>query len=293
MEKKIESWLGNSGYPLELHVFSELQKRKYTCGKSEIYVDLESGLHREIDVTASSNVDLASEEYGYDTKLIFECKKSDKPLLNLCAQQSQKSRFYHQALYGDPENALKPDAIAYTRFEKNTDDESARLMPLFSEEVSIGYSLVPAFGASDKNIYSGLMGLVKASTYYRRLYKDFFDEARKDRTLHVQDRNVFEFHLAALVVDAPLFDVYVNDDGEVGISKSDWSLLKLKLPWNFDPYDSEQGYCIHVVTKNIFSEFLDELKALTEFIAKPEHVNFILDRRRRVQNKWFYRFFPW
>lgn len=234
MEQKITEWLTRSGYPLELAVYAELLSRGYRCAKSEMYIDPETGTRREIDVTAFHFGETEASDYAICRNLVLECKKSDKPLLNLCAEQGdRRSRFYHHAFYGDPEDFLRPDCVAYVAADKL--DREARLNAIggFAEEVPLGYSVVRAFGGSDSTIYSGLMGLVKASSYYRKEYVKFFKESRSDRSLDIQDRNVFEFHLAALIVDAPLFDVFVEENGSVAVHRSDWSMVNISVHGTF------------------------------------------------------------
>lgn len=271
METEISNWLKKSGYPLELYVASELQKRGYLCGKSEIFVDIETDKTREIDVTGYHYGEFESNNYSSSRRIIIECKKSDKPIINLCAGNIKKSRFYYQAIFGDPEDAARPDVLAYSRFEKNPNDIGA-----FIEEVPVGYSLLPAFGKSDQDIYSGLMGLIKASTYYRRLFLEFRNSSLNDMSLHLQDRNSFEFHTAVLVVDSPLFDVSLDDTGELEVVRSDWSVLKMQLPWDFNPHDSNEGYCIHIVTKPAFPLFLESIEKLHKYLYQEDNVDYLL-----------------
>lgn len=285
MEDRIEKWLSESGYPLELYISSELKRRGYMCGKSELFVDIETEKKREIDVTGYHFGDFDSDIYYCARRLIFECKKSEKPLLNLCASDEMKSRFYHHAFHGDPEDLAKPDALAYTKYDKSEDDH--KLIGGFSGKSPLGYSLVPAFGKSDQDIYSGLMGLIKASTYYRRLFSEFKNEIRNDLTLHLQDRNYFEFHVAAMVVDAPLFDVFLADDGSTNIKRSEWSLIRTQLPWNFNPHDSSEGYCLHVVTKAGFPDFLDSIEKLHAYSYSAENIDFLLDKRPKKEQGVF------
>lgn len=279
MEDEIIKWLNKSGYPLELFLASELKRRKYLCGKSELFIDIETGKNREIDVTGYHYGILDFEGFHSARRLIIECKKSEKPLLNLCANDEAKPRFYYHAFYGDPEEIENPDAYAYSEYENDKSDEKKSLIGGFSKDIPLGYSLVPAFGKSDQDIYSGIMGLIKASTYYRRLFAEFKNEVCNDLSLHLQDRNSFEMHFAALVVDAPLYDVYLKQDGTIDISISEWSMLKTQLPWNFNPHNSEEGYCIHVVTKKAFPMFLDSVEKLHTYVYTPKHVDFSLARR--------------
>ncbi|MCW8856812.1 MAG: hypothetical protein OQJ95_05560 [Kangiella sp.] len=285
MKDEITKWLNKSGYPLELFVASELKKRGYITGKSELFVDFETGKNREIDVTGYHHGNLENDNYHCARRIIFECKKSEKPILNLCVDNELESRFHHQAFYGDPEDLPTPDVFAYIEYEKSGVKEKESLIGGFSESTLLGYSLVPAFSKSDQEIFSGLMGLIKASTYYRRLFTKFAGEARGDLTLHLQDRNCFEMHLAVLVVDAPIFDIHLNPSGGVEMMQSKWSILRTQLPWSFNPHDSQEGYCIHIVTKDYIPMFLDSVEKLHNYIYSPQNVEHLLDKRPQIDEK--------
>lgn len=285
MDNEIKQWLNKSGYPLEFYLTSELKQRNYLCGKSEIYVDIETDKKREVDVTAYHSGSIDNGEYHSSRRIIFECKKSEKPILNLCVNSEKKSRFYHQAFHGDPEDIAQPDAYAYKQYEYSKNGGTEKLLGGFTECTQIGYSLVPAFGKSDHEIYSGLMGLVKASTYYRRLYADYKNEVNGDLSLHLEDRNTFELHIAALVVDAPLYDVFLASNGEIETEKKKWSMLKTQLPWDFNPHDSNEGYCIHVVTKDAIPEFLDSVELLHDYVYSPNRVDFMIDKRPQIKGR--------
>ncbi len=295
IEEKIQKWLEKSGYPLELYVFSCLKEKGYYCGKSEYYTDIETKVSREIDVTAYKH-GAPHDTYSYTQKLIFECKKSNKPLVNLCTDQDEEPLAFHHLLHGDQENAPSADFLAYMELKKLTSKELEKEIGLFSKKVPLGYSLVPALGTSDANIYSGLLGLAKASTFYRRSFLDFFREVRNDKKLHVQDRNPFEFHMATLVVDAPLYNATLLKSGELSISPSSWSVLKMSLPWDIQPDQFDTGYCLHIVTKEALPEFLESVEKLHTYLSQNSIVSplcvkdslprKIINFKRRLRSKF-------
>jgi hypothetical protein len=272
MEEKIRDWLVNSGYPLELFVYQNLQARGYLCGKSEYYKDLESGTSREIDVIAYKHGE-NYETYSYDLNLIFECKKSSKPLINLCTSESEQPIGFHYLAHGEQEDGPSANYLALYQLKKLNESQLEKAIGVFSAPAPLGYSLVSALGASDANIYSGLIGLAKASTFYRRSFLKFFWEARKDRKAHVVDRNPFQFHMAVLVVDASLFNATLLRNGDLSIRPSKWSVLKIPLPWDVNPHEIETGYCIHVVVKDFFPEFLGGVDQLYRYVSQDSIVS--------------------
>lgn len=287
MDQKILEWLGKSGYPLELYVASELQKRGYLCSKSDLYTDINTNQPREIDVIGYHH-GLDGGSYAITRKILFECKKSDKPVLALCASDSAEHRFRYQLFHGDPENLPSPDPMACISLLEMNPQEQLDAVGEFSSRIPSAYSLVSGFSNSDSHLFGGLMGLVAASTYHRRLQREFFEETHSDLSLHIQDRNVFQFHVACLVVDAPLFNVTLNDSGELTLQQSDWSVVMVQLPWNFNPHDSSERYCVHVVTKSHLPKFLESVKMLADFTGQERFVHYMLSTKPR-RNGYLWR----
>ncbi|MDO8268726.1 MAG: hypothetical protein Q7T32_12965 [Moraxellaceae bacterium] len=280
MEQKIQDWLEKSGYPLELYVAAELQKRGYLCSKSDLYVDVNTNQPREIDVVGYHH-GFDGGSYVICRKIVFECKKSDKPVLALCASNEVKPKFEYQLFHGDPEDLPSPNAMACITLMRMQEEERIYAVGGFSSNSPSAYSLVSAFSNSDAHLFSGLMGLVTASTYHRRLQKEFFENSHSDLSLHIQDRNIFEFHVACLVVDAPLYNVTLSSSGEPILEKSNWSVAMVQLPWRFNPHDSSDRYCVHVVTKDHLPSFLEATELLANFTGKEELVRHLLSTKPR------------
>jgi hypothetical protein len=280
MDEKILGWLEKSGYPLELYVASELQKAGYLCSKSGLYEDINTAQPREIDVVGYHH-GLDGGEYAVTRKIIVECKRSEKPVLALCATNNLRPRYEHQLFHGDPENLPGPDGLACVALKGIPPEDQSRAVAGFSEVSPSAYSLVSAFSGTDANLYAGLMGLVGASTFHRRLQKQIFEETHDDLSLHIQDRNVFEFQVACLVVDAPLYNVMIASSGRPLLERSNWSIVMVQLPWNFNPHEDSDRYCVHVVTKEYFHEFLHATELLANFVGKQEHVQHLLSTTPR------------
>jgi hypothetical protein len=283
MEQKIQNWLEKSGYPLELYVAAQLQKRGYLCSKSDLYADINTNQPREIDVVGYHH-GFDGGSYAICRKIVFECKKSDKPILALCANKEAKPKFEYQLFHGDPEDLPSPNGMACSNLLEMQESERTNAAGGFASNCPSAYSLVSAFSASDTQLFSGLMGLVTASTYHRRLHKQLFDENHSDFSLHIQDRNIFEFHVACLVVDAPLYNVTLSDSGEPTLEKSNWSVGMIQLPWKFNPHDSGGRYCVHVVTKEHLPPFLDATESLANFTGKKEFVRHLLSTEARKES---------
>lgn len=269
MEAKIKEWLEKTGYPLELYVHEKLVKRKYICEKSSLYSDIESGTKREIDLAAYLHGP-SYDTHSYSLQLLIECKKSEKPLIVL-SEHAKKNR-YEILFGGEPlSETFMCLPFAYFNLTELDEEKAKDKIGGFSDEVPIGYSIVPGFSKSDENIYKGLMGLAKADEYYRSKYIEFMSYVRKDTSItHLSDYNPFQLQVPVLVVDSPLFCASLDEAGELQVTKTDWACMNLRVPWNLD--ESERTCPIQVVQKESFLKVIKELEKLLEYISRPEVV---------------------
>lgn len=262
-----------TGYPLELLVQKVALSKGYFCEKSPIYSDIESGVAREVDLAAYKH-GIATDEYFYDIQLLFECKKSEKPLLVLCNSNSLKERYEHY--WGHEvvsDDGPHVGFFGYSHLHTLTREERILRIGRFSERVYCGYSVVPAFSTSDENIYKGIMGLAKANEHYRKQYYEFYKEVRSEEQAYMVDANPFQLLIPVLIVDAPLYYVYLADDGETNIEETNWASLLIRLPWVLNTSDEERMCNIQLVRKEALNEFLDAVEAFHIYISRPEIVS--------------------
>lgn len=285
MHEDIKSWLSKTGYPLELAVQKLASAKGYLCEKSTIYTDIESGVAREVDLTAYSH-GMQTDEYSYDIQYLFECKKSEKPLLVLCETNSKRERYEHY--FGHEvvtDGGSYANSLAYFHLHDLTHDARIEKIGKFAEEVYSGYSIVPAFSKSDENIYKGIMGLAKANDHYRKEYYECFRMARSDPQSHMVDANPFQLLIPVLVVDAPLYTVYLTDSGSEAIGETDWASLLVRLPWVLGKPDEERRCNIQVVRKDALESFLDSVEQLHGYISQPKIVSTAVARITKQSNR--------
>ncbi len=270
MEDKIKSWLEKTGYPLELYVQKELIKGGYFCHKSPLYIDLQESTSREIDVVAfkATEHDIPC---SFETKLFIECKKSEKPLVVLTADTDKCARF--TTLFGHDVVGHNQPSFGVTAYSTLLDLElcaQQEFVGEFASETFVGYSLVTSFSKSDENIYKGVMGLSKASEFFRSNYLEFFDRLKTDRAKKSDTELHYELQIPTLVVDCPLFVAYLDKFGEMQVEPTQWSNIQVKLPWVIGKYDEERECSIQVVTKEYFSQFLFEVDKISSYASSPE-----------------------
>lgn len=270
IEDKLKAWLEKTGYPLELFVHKELRSRKFICEKSQMYSDVETGVSREIDLTA--NKVGPSGNGCYELQFVIECKKSDKPLVVLCDGNELKERsaiFFGSELLDD---LRVGNGGIYFYIHQLDDKERQKLTGEYSKKIFPGYSIVPGFGKSDENIFKGIMGLAKANDYHRNEYL----KLAKDNLKNESEENYEPWHrlqIPLLVVDAPLFRAFLNKDGELVVEKSDWESLVVRLPWVLDTDESDRVCVVDVVQRDFLNNYLDCVEKLHKNINESGVLN--------------------
>lgn len=252
LESKIYNWLTKSGYPLELFSYESLRQYGYICEKSPLYTDIESKQEREIDISAEKTVG-DSESHNLTVNLLVECKKSEKPIVVLSSGPDmncvRREVFSARVCPSEFCNAQVLANIGF-KLKVFSDDYS---LP-FSTKVHPGYSVLQAFKNSDELFHRTLYGLAKAEHYYEELHEKYFESSVKDKKASFLPVTL---HLSLLVVDASLFNAYL-DEGKLKVKKSNWASVTLNLPWTPRP-ESERRANIQIVTKDELVNFLKEL----------------------------------
>ncbi len=105
------------------------------------------------------------------------------------------------------------------------------------------------------------MGLAKTNDYYRNEYLKLAKESLNNES----NKNYESWHrlqVPLLVVDAPLFRAFLNDDAELTVEQSSWESLVVRLPWVLDTNESDRVCVIDVVQKNYLQNYLDCVEKL-------------------------------
>ena len=278
MEEEIKSWLNKTGYPLELYVHKVALSRGYFCEKSPMYSDVESGNTRELDVIAYKPGP-EHPDYSYSLRLLFECKKSEKPLLVLCDGKEKRERFEHLFDHRQVSDAGALTVMqALDHLGKQNHDVRANNIGRFSESIFSGYSVVQAFSTSDENIYKGIMGIAKADDSFRSQYNKFFEDVTSAKKAPVFGRTPFQLRISVLVVDTSLWTVSLTNSGDLFTEETDWASLSIRLPWTVGKTSEGIECNIQVVKKESLEDFLLSVEQLHDFMSTPETISWAISR---------------
>lgn len=272
---KIKEWLSKSGYPLELYTQKVFSSKKYFCEKSALYLDNDLSASREIDLIAVRRYNPhESDRYSYGLKFIIECKKSEKPLLVLCEAEKYENRFNY--FFGNEVhfglNRFVNFSGCYDLFMSDKHEQKNDL-GMFFDKQHLGYSVVQAFSKTDENIYKGIMGLAKANQFYRREHIELLRHERVKPHFD-QDINFFMLFVPVLVVDAPIYNVYLDESGQEQIVETNWSSLDVKMQYGCNQeLEQPMTYNIQIVNKNYLDVFVEEVEKIHKLVSDPKNEN--------------------
>ena len=88
-----------------------------------------------------------------------------------------------------------------------------------------------------------------------------------------KDEDWLEYYqtiVPVIVVDAPLFETYIDNEGKTILEESEWGTIIINKPWTGAV---EEKINIQVVRKEFSSDFLEGLERLHDFSSQEAIVN--------------------
>ena len=236
---KIREWLDKQGYPLEMRVASCFRDAGFDVTQAHFYSDPETGTQREIDVVARFP------EITGGLKLTFtiECKKSnDKPWLLFTSPTTLEGR---NVLFTYSVNSASAREILVEKFMDFQGGEQALLdIPWMRKSGQIGYGITQAFTNSEDATFKASTGALKAAIAQKLACAE-------------DSWSPFVFSFPVIVVDAPLFQCSLQEDGSLTINEIENGELFFPLS-----IANEPGTCIHVVTTGNLPQFAADAAAV-------------------------------
>lgn len=263
----IAEWLDEGGYPLELYIAKVLTKLRFHVTKSPLFSDVESDKAREIDLVASYYARNRFKQ-NLEFKLVIECKKSANAFVIL-SDQDQRESVLEQVLYGNLRVRSRDDmfvAFPFLNRKKNPFESS-----ILSASCRPGYTIVQAHQKGDANIYAEVFKLAKAWQHETARTIEQRDRWLQESALREESKNQFYAHLPVLVVDAPLVEVFLDDEGNTQIHERPAGAIRIRRPWVKEDMGEDSDLGIFVVTKPIFADFAKEIIGLAKQVASRQN----------------------
>ena len=211
LDKKVGDWLKKSGYPLEMQIANALQAAGFGVVQSEYFEDADSGKWRETDVVAyeDNRGDSCRAVFG----LIVECKgRNDKPWV-LISNTNPYPKELSIARRATSERGVSIlNALALS--------EEINQLPIFTPLGRPGYGLTVALRDSNNSdpAFEALNSVCKAAL------------GLVNRLEAVEYENIIPIAWPVIVINAPLFESYLDSEGELQVNQIDKGLLVWKNP---------------------------------------------------------------
>lgn len=222
---KVREWLEKTGFPLEMAAAASLRQAGFFVRQSSTYADPQTDKGREIDVLASDNDWLGD----FETSFVIECKASSKPwvVLKLNDALASYNRLFAFAVMTQSARVMFGDALG----------RGASVCRFIEREDSGGYGFRQAFSGDADPAYPAAITVLKAC-----------HGLVSGRTPGAPEQKHVAFPV--IVVDAPLFECSLKEDGDLLINEVQESefLFTAHLPMTI-------GCCIRVVTKSNLRSF--------------------------------------
>lgn len=236
MEKKINEWLNKTGFPFELWTESILSKNSFKTLSSSIYEDKENEIFREIDLIGIKNWESGGEKTIFSIELVIECKKSEKPFVLLCNNDSEEGKISIGQYY-------------------NLDDPTVFLLMLnpnqfinLPEKNNSGFKLIQGFVNGDETINKAINTIIKSFKNSKKTSNALINSSIQS--------NYNQIIIPLLLIDAQFYEAKIINS-EIELSKIDSGILNV---YSHLTKSGLEPFPIPIVTKSVFEEFLNEIE---------------------------------
>ncbi|MFE9577021.1 hypothetical protein ACFYO1_11605 [Nocardia sp. NPDC006044] len=242
LTSKVAKWLQQQGYPLEMRTARELQSKNIWASLGH-YEDAESGQLRETDVYARAS---REEEDGptLDIWLALECKTSRRNpwvLFTDTVSPWTQRNLRTQRL-------CAPDDRRWLARATRSSTQSKLPIPLLQGYAPFGYAVARALNRNNEDFaFGAMMSVGKAAA---GIQKSLSSEAS-----FFGDRN-HSVIVPVLVIDAPLLQCQLKDDGSIGLQEIDRGTVVWK--YRLSP-DHPPSTVIRIVTPSVLPQLADDL----------------------------------
>ena len=233
LKNKVQGWLEDQGYPLEMKVARAFAESDFEVRQSSFYTDPESNEVREIDIVCNSNY-VIDAFYVY---FVIECKSASKPWVLFTSENTfvNYNKYFAYCLYSEVGKKLFIDKTLEILARED-------VLTWFNKKGRNGYSMTEAFTSSIDNTYKAAMSALKAAVALKIL---------ADENKHLT------FIFPVIVVDGSLFESYLDVDGKLVVDAINKGFLHF-------PRQTKEvtGTTIYVVTLDYLPEFIVEAKRI-------------------------------
>lgn len=209
--EKIRRWMQAQGYPLEMQIARVANGAGMMAQQGQHYYDSEQKLHREMDVLVTTSREIEGFSCGLQLRVVFEAKSS-------------AGRSKPWVILSDRSSGMAGPAKVVQRYVNDQAEEwwkssagrnrSVQGLSIFRVEDVPGYSLVrPSLGTRDSRDDQAFAALMQVSRAAHGVC-EWLSEPGLSR-----QGQLFAVVLPVIVVDSPLYECWLGDDGEIEVAE--------------------------------------------------------------------------
>ena len=229
LQKAVDGWLKDKGFPLEMKVANLFSRAGFGIRQGWYFNDPEENKPMEIDVLAYQNI---FSGHPLIVQFIIECKWARKPFVAFSYQNRTPTRFLPELQIANP--------VGKRFIKKLLAEKIYERLPIFGPNSPHGYAMTQANiglpkganegggGSNKDDAFDALIKVAKAThsmlNYYTRGAEMVTKEG--DATKY----SLAYLGLPLIVIDGPLFDCYLNADGDAVTTPIDQVLIDWSYP---------------------------------------------------------------
>ncbi|MDO8052034.1 hypothetical protein O3301_26540 [Janthinobacterium sp. SUN211] len=222
VEDSISEWLLKTGFPLEMEAAQAFREAGFEVRQSSVQLDPQEGKAREIDILAEDPDWIGIIEIS----CVVECKASKNPWVVFTSDAALQN-YNRLFAFGITSSEAREAILKNNSYSRGLKDVMQR------PSNKAGYAFRQAF--ADKAIDTAYSAAIASLKACHVITKD-----RKER-----EWPSLRFAFPIIVVDAPLFECQMREDGELIMTQVEQS------DFLFSSYFPDSvGCCIKVVTKS-------------------------------------------
>lgn len=233
LEDKVRKWLESTGFPLEMAAANAFRTAGFTIRQSVTYIDPETDKGREIDIVAIDPDWIGAIEISF----ILECKSSSKPWVVFTSLDAW-------AAFSRPHMFAVMSKQGHQYLSKRISDPA--IQHHIERPSSGGYGIRQALSEGGDAAYTAACGVLKAAASIAHSPMN-------------EEVNTASFAFPVIVVDTPIFECALNEDGSLcmkEVSQSEF-LFSMAIP-------KPIATCIKIVTKSELSNFSNWAKGVAD-----------------------------
>ena len=268
MKDKILEDLNKTGFINELRVAQKFEEKSWRPKLNDSFFDKDSQISREIDLIVKKRASNVKNKLGLWINLTVEVKKSAKPWIVFTNDLEKKGGLFNGmpgwTLIHGGENYIGENGPIFTPrdiHEKIMRINKTRIGTAFHE------SFKPPTETS--KIFQAIISACKAAVDKSEIHpreNSFMKDFRESDEIYL------EFYHPLVVVDGPLFEVYLDKANEIQLEEQKW--IPVNYEYSSKQYSESFGHSISFYPDIVKFDYIEEYINLLDTWLSSMAVNF-------------------